>query len=281
MVALAGAVLLCAFATPVLAEDEVSEAKAEKLFRSAFDKKAMPYERFAALSSVVKRHKKSKWADDALWTLSQWELRRKHINHAMRLMTNLADSFPRCELEEFTMYQDVYRQSRIPRVLHMIKVSGYGHIGVGADGKVITLNPVPMVLYEDLARLWLAKKHYRNSLKYYELALQYGPVGGFYKKTLVNRVKEAKERLKRHEEKLRTFGIDPKDEDLPKIDESKDDMGVMSEDESLTLQQLLPKTEVIKPVKPKPKKGDDVEGDKNEAEEEAEPQDGKKDKTEE
>ncbi|HOX37795.1 MAG TPA: tetratricopeptide repeat protein [Candidatus Brocadiia bacterium] len=278
---LAAFVLICASVLPCAGADddaekppavqnEVQMAEVEKLFRSAFDEENPPARRQQALEDVIEQYPKSEWADDALWTLAQWQKKRQKTDEAIKLLTQLADDYltpdrPASMLERFTQAQDVYLKSRIPVVLDYIKVSGMFYVGEDDEGKVVKFNPLPMTVHEDLAKMWYRKGNYRNSIRHFELALNFGPLSGKYKDSLEHQLAVVKKRLEEYEKDAARFGIKPDEgQPLKNGGEGADKERVKLED-YINIEELKPEKEgEKKPSEPEKGKGEAGEKDKKE-----------------
>lgn len=174
-------------------------------FRRAFTEEMNPAERTHALERVAKEHPGSRWADDALWVLGevarQQGMTRRTMYFWHYLMARRAD----VELEEFTRTQEVYRSSRLAQVRVLLESDGIAYV---ADGSRIRkeptaffvnarpVNPVPMVVWEELARSYQGLKKPELALKAYGKALESAPERGRWARIYRQRIESLEKRLR-------------------------------------------------------------------------------------
>ncbi len=121
---------------------------AEALFRSAFDPELEPPERVERLEQVIKEHRDSAWADDALWVLGEAARRRKaheRVAYYWQLLVARADEL---HLEEYTTGLAIYRESALPAVRYLLRMEGTVYRPATVD--VITSDAADMFLYTNV-----------------------------------------------------------------------------------------------------------------------------------
>jgi len=180
--------VVCLFAGSVAGDtDEVTEATAKELFSSAFEKGVGARERIAILKELVSDYGKSKWADDALWAISELASRSKNSRVALKYKLTLVKDYPGCRIEKETEGLALYRKSRLPSMLRVIESTGH-HV-VKRGRRYHYYNPLPMVMNQDIAVVYLRRRQEQSALKYYKAALKAAPPGGILREMLSKKVK--------------------------------------------------------------------------------------------
>jgi tetratricopeptide (TPR) repeat protein len=181
-----------------LAAGETLDARVERMFRDAFRRDRTMTQRAEMLESLVKDHPQSKWADDALWALAEMADAMKNRDAAVRFRRALAERETPPTLEPFTRTLPIYTESRVPRVLYLLSMSGnrYKRDGVRA----VPFNPLPMMLHEELAMDYEEMGQLELALQEYRLAEKAAPEGDFFARTYAARASRIEARLKTAED---------------------------------------------------------------------------------
>lgn len=173
------------------AADEVTEAAAEELFRTAFEPGVPAQERVDVLKQVMGEFVETVWSDDALWALSEIAEQARKPRTALKYRLKLMEKYPKASLEPYTRHLELYEKSRIPQVLRVIELQGR-HI-IHFQKRLIRYNPLPMIMHEDIAITFVQWKQTAAAKKHIEEALKVSPGDGVYVDILKHRLAEVKE----------------------------------------------------------------------------------------
>jgi hypothetical protein len=204
------AVVVVLWVGGVRAADEVTEAASLELFRSAFAAGVPPRRRVEILERVAVEYPKTRWADDALWILSEYARKAGRPRTALKYSQELIENYPKCRLEGPTRTLEVYVDSRIPQVVRVIEKTGH-HV-VQRGRRLYRYNPLPMVVHEDIAIELLKWRQPGKALEHLESALKAGPPGGLYIEFLQRRIKDVREDVARGEDSGNDPGDAPEEE---------------------------------------------------------------------
>jgi tetratricopeptide (TPR) repeat protein len=183
----------------VLCQEDAEEPEA--VFRRVFAEEMEPTERVSELERLVKEHRQSRWADDALWVLGEAARQQKCTERAVYYWQFLMAFRPDVELEEFTRSLPLYGASRLPQVYLHLEAAGLTYVrreGVAAEPNGLFVNarpfnPVPMVVWQELGRALAQLGKLELAVKAYGRALAAAPEGSHW----VGTYQAATERLER------------------------------------------------------------------------------------
>jgi len=233
-----------ALAAVGLAADDAAEKEARQLFRSAFAENVEAKKRVEILEALVKDHADSRWADDALWALGEMAAQAGRREQAVQYRRGLMERATPPSLESFTCNLPIYSNSRVPKALYLLTVTGNRYAKDGI--KAVPFNPVPMLVHEDLALDYEAMKMLNQALREYQLAAAVAPKDDFFEKLYLRRAGQLEEKIKQ----LESIKAGKTDEKEPDANKPKDN------------QPEEPKTDK-KPDKPKQKEGPEPGKEKN------------------
>jgi tetratricopeptide (TPR) repeat protein len=171
-------------ARALAAEEQPDEAQA--VFQSAFGEGVGPAERVRTLERLVKEHAESRWADDALWVLGEAARQQGLPGRVVYYWQYLTGMRPGVELESFTRDLQVYQASGVPQLLLYLQATGASYVqgtGLSTRGDTVLVNarafdPVPMRVWEGLARAYESLGEPRLALRAYGRALEAAPAVG-------------------------------------------------------------------------------------------------------
>jgi tetratricopeptide (TPR) repeat protein len=194
--------------------------QAERLFRRAFEPGVAAEDRVTLLTRVVKDHTDSEWADDALWILGETARREGDAQRLVCCWHLLLGRWPRVLLQDYTQTLEVYRHSRARNIRVLLEAEGSAYSStamvVGANERrtsfvysnAAAFDPIPMLVWEDLAECYAELGRTEMALKAYDMALEKAPAegrwGSRHREQIVSRrEKLARQPRKRDKERAR------------------------------------------------------------------------------
>lgn len=158
------------------AQREDAEATPEELFQAACEDAEDLDERLEMLADLVKKHPRSKWADDSVWMMGELCKQAKRPREAIEHKTLLVKKYSHCRLQPYTKTLSVYRKSFIPTLEKLLK--HLGHVKFGKNRRFTYFRPEPIAMNHDLAVIYERLGDYAKSKRYYEACLKRMPKEG-------------------------------------------------------------------------------------------------------
>ena len=155
-------------------EDAV--ATPEELFQAAGEDAEDLDERLEALADLVKKHPRSKWADDAVWMMGELCKQAKRPREAIEYKTLLVKKYPHCRLQPHTKTLRVYKRSFVSALGRLLK--NLGHVKFRKNQRPTYFRPEPIAMNHDLAVIYERLGDYAKSKRYYEACLRKMPKEG-------------------------------------------------------------------------------------------------------
>jgi len=177
----------------VLAADKAAEKEARNLFRSAFQDGLSDKERVETLESVAKDHADTSWADDALWVLGEMASANARRDLAVRFRRALMDREEPPLLERFTESLPIYADSRIPRVLYLLNLTGNRYIRDGY--KAVPFNPLSMLTHDALSLDYEAMDMLELALQECRRSIEAAPKDGLFQKNYKRRAQRLEKKI--------------------------------------------------------------------------------------
>ncbi|MFP4029421.1 MAG: hypothetical protein ACLFWL_16665 [Candidatus Brocadiia bacterium] len=172
---------------PVYGADDATEEKARRAFIKGLRSGVEIEEREKIFLNVAKDYPDTRWADDAIWLLSELASGRDKRARAVLLRRELVDREEFPKLEKPTEATPVYRRSRLRQIVFLLE--NMGHRFRRREGlKIETFNALPMSLHEALAVDYIAMDKLKMARHEYKEALKLAP-GEFFKRMYRRRLK--------------------------------------------------------------------------------------------
>ncbi|MGD2176129.1 MAG: hypothetical protein PVJ27_12050 [Candidatus Brocadiaceae bacterium] len=200
-------VTACAALTPLSAAEDDARDEPETIFQRAFTQAMEPTERVRALESLAKEHPDSRWSDDALWVLGEAARRQQDGPRVLCYWQYLMTKRPDAVLEDYTRTLPIYRNSALPQVELLLVSEGNAfrstdnRVLTGETGRVYLMNnaerfnPLPMVVWAELAGHYKRAGRGRLGLRAYRKALEAAPSQGRWAESCRARIRALEERL--------------------------------------------------------------------------------------
>jgi hypothetical protein len=170
---------------------EEDPSPGESLYRRAFESGLELAERVELLERVVKEHPDSRWADDALWVLGESARQRGRPRLVVYYWQYLLVSRPQVGLEDFTLGQPVYRDSRLHQIRLFARMTGSTYSrdqevrgGERRDEHVYInarpFDPVPVAVWEGLGHAYRHMRKSKMAARAYRMARMAAPERGLW-----------------------------------------------------------------------------------------------------
>ncbi len=159
-------------------------------FRRVWTEEMPAAERVRLLESIAKDHPESEWADDALWALGEAARQEGLPGRMIHYWQYMLTVYPQVELEDFTRSLPLYRRSPLVHVEMLLLSEGLSFVPeephfVDTDDpetrflrNARRFNPVPMVVWGELAEAYRRLDRLPLALKAYRRALDAAPRAG-------------------------------------------------------------------------------------------------------
>jgi len=232
------------------AADDETEDQARWDYESAFLPQLTGRERVQILEDVVEQYGDTRWADDALWVLSEMADRGGYLKKAIEFRKQLLERKSPPELEPFTRSQRVYIDSVAPAVEMLLQYTGHlysrkgekvivfnpipntGNLYSRKGEKVIVFNPIPMLTAEELAFDYQRTGENKLALEQYRKALSAAPPDSFFTKIYTRRIDQLEkqaELIKKAEQKTENTQPAGKAEEVEQKTENTESAGKAEE----------------------------------------------------
>jgi len=184
--------------------EKVQLDEVEAGFRGAFGEDVEPAERVCMLEHLAKEHPDSRWADDALWVLGEAARQQGLHGRVAYYWQYLMGARPVVELERFTCGLEVYEASGLPQIMLYLEATGASYVpgtGVAKRDDLVLLdarpsNPVPMRVWEGLARAYEGLGEAGLALRAYRRAVEAAPASSPWSEGFQDSIERLERKLK-------------------------------------------------------------------------------------
>jgi len=188
------AVALLWFADLAYGQREEVQATPEELFQAACEDAEDLDERLQQLASLVAEYPRSKWADDAVWTMGELCRQAKRPRKALEHKTLLVKKYRHCRLQPYTKALDVYKKSFVSALEKLLR--NLGHVKFKRDQPFTYFRPEPIAMNHDLAVIYERLGDYVQSKRYYRACLRKMPKEGVLTDLIRKNYERAAENLR-------------------------------------------------------------------------------------